>query len=46
MKSVVPKNKNKIEKNSCLLACVDFKTLNIFNNKIMTYEILKKKNYL
>ena len=37
------KNKKKIEKNSCLLACVDFKTLNIFNNKIMTYEILKKK---
>lgn len=40
---VMSKNKKIIEKHSCKLACVDYKILKIFSDKIKTYKILKEK---
>ena len=41
---IMSENKKIIEKYSCKLACVDNKTLKIFNDKIKTYKTLKEKN--
>ena len=38
------KNVNYFKKKKCIIATVDFKTLNIFSDKIRTYQALKKNN--
>ena len=40
---IMSKNKKILEKNLCKVACVNFETLKIFNDKIKTYKVLKEK---
>ena len=39
---ILSKNRKLVEKNKIKLACTDFKTIKIFNDKINTYKKLKK----